>query len=199
MKTDQPHPLSYQHAAWFLRCLPAAIQAVAEVEAGTMGAFNDDDSPIILFERHYFHRLTSGKFDQSHPHLSDPKAGGYGKNGEQHAKLNEAIALDRNAALMSCSWGLFQIMGANYRRAGYESVQAMVNGAWEDVEEHLRMFVRFVLADAELLDALRGLPVDWLVSAAKFARRYNGPNYRASKYDERIASAFTRLNQEAQR
>ena len=53
-----------------------ALWAVLAVETSGFGFFADR-RPRILFERHYFHRLTNGRFDQSHPQISAPSSGGY--------------------------------------------------------------------------------------------------------------------------
>jgi len=163
----------------------AAIKAVAEVE--TQGsAFNADGRPTILYERHYFHRLTGGRFAKDYPDLSNPQAGGYGKFSQQYAKLERAFALDRAAALQSASWGRFQIMGKNYQAAGYTSVMQMVDRMAASESGHLTAFVHFVQADAAMHQALRDK--DW----AAFARRYNGRRYKDNDYDTKMAEAYQR-------
>src|SRR5947209_16997404 len=83
------------------------IWAVLAVETSGCG-FLPDRRPQILFERHIFHRLTGGQFDDGD--ISDPAAGGYGPGGaHQYDRLSLALAKDRTAALMSASWGLGQI------------------------------------------------------------------------------------------
>jgi len=58
----------------------------------------------ILFERHKFSRATSGRFDETHPGISNPVQGGYGAGGaHQYDRLAEAILLDREAALEGAS------------------------------------------------------------------------------------------------
>src|SRR6266404_5494739 len=94
---------------------PAELWTVLQVETSGCG-FLPDRRPVILFERHIFHRLTGGLFDDGD--ISDPTPGGYGATGShQLDRLAQAIALDRNAALQSASWGIGQIMGQNYARA----------------------------------------------------------------------------------
>ncbi|OOV89142.1 hypothetical protein MF4836_34345 [Pseudomonas sp. MF4836] len=47
----------------------------------------------------------------------------YGPYGRpQYERLITAYRLDEEAALQACSWGKFQIMGFNYRAAGFDSV-----------------------------------------------------------------------------
>lgn len=100
------------------------IWAVLGVETSGCG-YLADPRPQILFERHVFHRLTNGVFDDGD--ISDPNPGGYGPRGaQQYDRLSRAITLDREAALRSASWGLGQIMGFNCKAAGFPDVEAMV-------------------------------------------------------------------------
>lgn len=72
--------LDFELAAKKLRCDVAAIKAVAKVEAAGEGFVLDRDTGkthcVRLLERHKFHKFTGGRFDNSHPHLSDNAAGG---------------------------------------------------------------------------------------------------------------------------
>lgn len=188
---DTPNDAAYGAAAWMLMSDIAAMKAVAEIEAGPTGAFLKTGEPVILFERHLFHRFTDGRFDQTDPDLSNPNPGGYGAHSEQHPKLQRAVALDREAALKACSWGLFQILGANHARAGYPELQRFVTAMYRSVDDHLRAFVMFIRSDSRLVDALRNH--DW----AAFAYRYNGPDYAKHQYDVRLVRAYTALTQEA--
>src|SRR5260221_2329921 len=98
-------------AAQSLSVKAPEIWAVMAVEASGCG-FLPDRRAVILFERHIFHRLTGGRFDDGA--ISDPAPGGYGAGGaHQYDRLSRAIAKDRRAALQSASWGLGQIMGEN--------------------------------------------------------------------------------------
>lgn len=118
---------AYEDAAKQLKVDVAAIKAVANVE--TKGsAFDKEGRPTILYERHYFHRLTQGKFSKKNPDISNSASGGYGKFSAQYGKLEKAYKLAPDAALMSASWGRFQIMGANHVSAGYTTAQAVRDG-----------------------------------------------------------------------
>jgi hypothetical protein len=180
-------PADWSGAAWFLGCEVEAIQAVAEVEA-PRGGYLADGQVTILFERHIFHRHTKGRFAKARPDLSNQKPGGYKGGSAEHERLAAAVGLDRDAALQSASWGRFQVMGFNWRRAGYESLQHFVTGMIQGGEaEHLRAFCCFIRSDAELFQAIRDR--DW----STFALLYNGRDYAKHNYHGRMASAYQKL------
>lgn len=194
MKQDYPSSSDFEHAAWLLKCDVPAIQAVAEVEAGSNGAFLDTGEPVILFEPHIFHKFTDGEFDSkkvpgiaekwasiSYP---DWRKGWYGSVSVQHRRLTYAASLDREAALKSCSWGLFQIMGHNHAKCNYPELQRFINAMYRDVADHLLAFCQFIRNDSRLVDALRGH--DWKT----FKRIYNGPG--SNDYAERMEKVYKR-------
>lgn len=173
----------YQSAATRLAAEVAAIKAVAQVE--TMGnAFDDLGRPTILFERHHFHRHTGGKYDATHPSVSDATAGGYGKFSAQYDKLKEAYQLDQEAALKSASWGRFQIMGSNHAACGFDAVRSFVLAMTRSEAAHLDAFVSFVASNKTRLTALRDK--DW----ATFAKMYNGAGYAKRGYDVKMKNAY---------
>jgi hypothetical protein len=177
---------AYAEAAKTLGVDVATIQAVADVE--TSGeAFDALGRPRILFERHYFHRLTSGRYDPTHARVSASQSGGYGTFAEQYGKLEEAYALDPDAALRSASWGRFQIMGDNFVAAGFASAQEFVLAMTRSEEAQLEAFVRFVSSRSSMAEALR--KKDW----SSFAIAYNGPGYKQNRYDAKLAEAYERF------
>lgn len=160
----------------------------AFMEAETRGSgFDDLGRPRILFERHKFHKyVPAAKRAQAvSAGLASTTPGGYGKESEQYGKLARAIAIDEHAALMSCSWGLAQVMGFNCALAGYPTVDAMVLAFMDDEENHLQAAVNFIKA-AKLDDELRRH--DW----GGFAAGYNGANYHINAYDKKLAAAFAK-------
>lgn len=179
----------YQDAATILGIEPAAIKAVSEVESAGSG-FLDDGHVRILFERHKFHHYTDGDYDKDHPDISNPTAGGYGAGGaHQWDRFNEAFGLDPESAMLSTSWGRFQIMGFNFRPAGFNSVGEFVDAMKQGEGEQLKAFVKLIKAwglGAELKAH------NW----ASFARQYNGGDYRANKYDTKLAAAYEKFSQE---
>lgn len=174
----------YINAAKELGCEVAAIKAVASVE-GRGSGFLPSGEPKILFERHKFYRYTNGAFAQSNPDLCNRTPGGYGKESEQHKKLQRAVALNRDAALMSCSWGAFQVMGEHWKTLGYSSIQDFVNKMYRSEADHLESFVRYIKAFG-LTSHLRNK--NWTA----FAKGYNGPGYKANNYDVKMAAAYNK-------
>jgi hypothetical protein len=141
--------------------------------------------PRILFERHYFYRLTLPPEKQAtwsmqenplsiFPDICFRTYGGYGKEGMyQYERLVKAARTNRDAALMSCSWGAFQIMGESYAECGCSSVAEMANRSMESVDDHVKMFESFMKkAKPRAIAALKGKEWD------RFATAYNGYNWR---------------------
>ena len=171
---------------------PAALMAVVEVESGgrVLADVNGRQEPLIRFEGHYFDRLLRGKA-RAHARkqkLASPIAGCVRNPRSQAArwkKLEKAIAINRVAALSSCSWGLGQVMGSHWKWLGYGSVDAMVAEARSGVRGQVRLMARFI-EKSGLVVAL--CQQDWRT----FARRYNGPAYAKNRYDKKMETAFVR-------
>ena len=164
----------------------AALWAVVRVETRGCG-FLGDRRPQILFERHIFHRQTDGAFDLTAPDISNPAAGGYGASGaHQYDRLSAAIALDRQAALRSASWGIGQVMGFHAESLHFASVEAMVAAMVTSEDLQLGAMAGFIRR-AGLDDPLRRQ--DW----ARFARGYNGADYASHRYDTQLARAYAEL------
>jgi hypothetical protein len=163
----------------------AELWAVIDVETYGYG-FISDRRPLILFERHKFHSFTGGKYDDSHPDISHPNWGGYGAGGaHQYERLARAVQLDRDAALRSASWGIGQVMGFNFKVAGFTNVEKMVAAMIESESKQLGAMANFI-ADKKLHKALQTR--NW----ASFALGYNGADYAKNKYDTRLAAAYER-------
>ncbi len=157
------------------------IWAVIAVETSGCG-FLPDRRPQILYERHLFHRLTNGRFDDGD--ISDPEPGGYGPPGShQYDRLARAMARDRAAALQSTSWGLGQILGKNAEMVGFDDLDAFVDAMSDSEDAQLAAVASFVRA-AGLHGALRRH--DWKA----FARGYNGPAFAKHGYDVRLSGEY---------
>ncbi|MEA2028443.1 MAG: N-acetylmuramidase family protein [Campylobacterota bacterium] len=176
-----------QKAADTLGVNVATVKAVYKVESNGKGFVGD--RPKILFEGHIFwrqlkkHDLYPPNYVRGNENVLHSRWSRryYGQN--QYARLEKAQKIHKDAALESASWGLFQIMGFHWKSLGYASVQEFVDKMYESEGEQLMAFVRFI----QVNNLTRFLKVrDW----AGFARRYNGPGYKANRYDVKMARAY---------
>ena len=163
------------------------MKAVGEVESRGETHWQNGQVPI-LFEAHWFGKLTGYKFNASHPSLSTTSwkeaRRHYLGGPAEYGRLEEARLLDRDAANQSASWGAFQVMGFNWKKLGYASVQAFVDSV-QSAGGQLDAFVRYVEAHPQLADAIRRQ--DW----EAFAGGYNGTG-AIHAYAPKMAAAFAR-------
>lgn len=178
-----------QNAADLLQTGSREIWTVLLVETSGFG-YLQDRRPRILFERHYFHRLTGGAYDATAPDISNPDSGGYSGGAAEYDRLQRALQLDESAALQSASWGIGQIMGENYPMLGYGSVQDMVSDFVQSESAQLLGMARFVQSK-KLTQALQ--QQRW----ADFALGYNGSAYQKNQYDVKLGDKYNWLGSHA--
>ncbi len=184
-------PLSnedFAAAAKRLGCETAALRAVVDVECGPKGTgFDKKGRPTILFEPHWFGKLTVPKYryNETNPDISFITWGTrpYPNVEGNWRRIAEAYALDPVAALAATSWGRFQIMGFNHKLCGYADVRTFVMAMLQSERVQLEAFEKFVRAQ-EIDDDLAAKR--W----AGFAQVYNGSGYKKNKYDEKLAAAY---------
>jgi len=174
----------FDNVAGMLGVMAAEVWTVLKVETSGCG-FLPDRRPQILYERHIFHRLTGGQFDDGN--ISDPSAGGYLGGAAEYTRLAAAIALDANAALQSASWGIGQVLGENFKMVGYPDVQTMVDAMCASEDNQLAAVGSFIVA-SNIAGALRNH--DW----RSFARVYNGANFAKNQYDVKLNDAFQKFS-----
>lgn len=171
-----------QACANLLGIAPELVQTVARVES-------QGDLKGFLFEPHVFSRLTNGKYDQTRPDISYPKwdRSRYPKRREDRLiQFGRAVATEPIKAYESASWGLFQIMGFNYKIAGFTSAIGMSEVLQSSVEANVIAFGKVIRA-MDLVDTLRAK--EW----KKFARVYNGPGYALNHYDIKLQNEYDRI------
>jgi len=187
----------FDQAAKELGVETAAIRAVAGVESGGRSGFDAKKRPVIRYENHIFRSLTKKQFDKSHPDLSAPygsaqyksthRFGGIKYADEQWGLLEAAWALAPDAAVQACSWGMFQVMGENYRSVGWTDLQQFVKDMFYSEAQHLRAFLGYC-RHAGLVPYLKSH--NW----AAFAQGYNGPSYRQNHYDTFLAQNYAKYS-----
>lgn len=184
----------FEQAAKELGCETAAVRAVASVESGGRTGFDSKNRPKIRYENHYFQRLTHHKYDASHPRLSCA----YGSKNyyathtaksDQYEILEQAFELAPEAAVQSCSWGMFQVMGENYKDIGWQELQKFVDDMFYSEGQHLRAFLGFCRHNG-LVGYLK--THQW----ASFARGYNGPKYAENAYDVKMRNYYLQYSKQ---
>ncbi len=178
--------VGFASATTFLGIESEDLWTVLNVETHGYG-FLADRRPLILFERHIFHKRTDSRFDDTNPGVSSATPGGYIGGADEYLRLAEALALDRAAALESTSWGIGQVMGFNASLAGFGDAEAMVTAMSASEDAQLGAMARF------LRSASLDVPLaehDW----ATFARGYNGPDFSLNQYDARLGAAYAALS-----
>jgi len=179
----------------------AALRAVVKVESGGSG-FLPDGRPKILFEGHKFWKhLADRKQNGQIPHGPSYYATDHADivyptwtkrfylGGEkEYQRLDKALLIDRESALLSASWGKFQILGENFSPAGFANVEEFVEAHKQSEQNHLKAFLSFITATKlegiTLIEHLRNKK--W----GLFARGYNGPRYQENEYDLKLERAF---------
>ncbi len=171
---------------------PEALAAVVEVESNGIAYAKVDgrNVPVIRIEGHYFDRLVpASKQKQARKAgLASPKAGAV-KNPksqlDRYRMFQRMCDIDKEAAIMSCSWGVGQVMGVHWQKLGFGSASEFHTFIMSGLRSQVEVMVRFI-ESAGLIDELKRQ--DW----AGFARIYNGPRYRGNKYDTKMAAAYGR-------
>lgn len=169
-----------------------AAFAVFDVESAGVAFWNVNGKllPAIRFEGHYFYARLNDEAQRNAAvaqGLASPKAGAV-KNptsfGARYALLERAKAINPKAALESVSWGLGQVMGANWDSLGYASVDELVKAA-QTVDGQVEMVFKFIQTNGLIDDLNRK---DWL----SFAKVYNGPKQKG--YDKKLAAAYAKYS-----
>ena len=94
--------------------------------------FLSDGRVKILFEGHQFYKHTKGAYAESYPticyekwtrkyYTKGPNADVRGAG--ELARLEQAMSLDREAAIKSASYGKFQIMGFNFSSCDFDDLE----------------------------------------------------------------------------
>jgi hypothetical protein len=236
----------WQVAADRLKCDVNVLKAFAKVESGGRNAYwqlKKDGNvyvPAILYERHFFHRLTNGTHDKTDPdvswkvgYLSKKHKGTsliglnnaqvhktlkdkaqreythdnrvdeddvYSSYASAYLRLIKAYRLDKNAALKSCSWGKFQIMGENHTICEQKEISGFVKTMCSGEKGQLRLLAVFIEnkpaapirnANKKIIGRHKTLhhavrDKDWRM----IAYNYNGPGYEAAGYHVKLEAAY---------
>lgn len=183
--------LMYEDLSKDLNVEKEVLYAVAETE--TKGnPFISGIKPKqakILFERHYLHRLAGAKltaerikfYEENYNDVFSSKQGNYNWDVEginQIPRLKKAKEIDKDAAIMSCSWGKFQVMGEYYDKAynNAEDLEKAQNMCEIQQLYYFKIFIKKVKGK-KLIDAMKNK--DW----ESIAYYYNGAKWRTTNPD----------------
>jgi len=167
----------YKKAAKELGCEVEVIRAIGEQETNKLkklglGSFDKKNRPTILYERHYFSRLTKHKYDRVNPDISSPtpytqgtaRLGGKPFDDGQHFGL--------------FSWQYKKLAKAFALNCGFSSAFEFAKAMSKSEMEHLKAMVAYCKAN-NLQTALKNK--NWQT----IAKVYNGPGYKKKKKEER--------------
>jgi len=189
---------------------PALLEMVCNVEAPN-GGHLPDGRPVILFEGHKFYEYLPGSVRKAvaakYPTLCHAKWSRQhymGGAAEHDKRLAVAAEIDREAALMACSWGRPQILGKNYQAAGFGTLQAFINAMYKPEKFHINAMITFIRSWPKQAAALNAIPAytgktdaekvaDLIERCNAFAACYNGPGHAANQYGPKMAKEYLRL------
>lgn len=115
----------------------------------------------------------------------------YAEGLGSYKRLSKAFQLNKEAALESCSWGAFQIMGEYWSTMKYSSVFDFVKAMSRSQKEQLKAFVAYIkYVNPSIKKHLANK--DW----AAAAKAYNGPGYKDNNYDTKLEAAYKKISGE---
>lgn len=172
---------------------PAALLAVKLVESGTKSGFLDSGKPQILFEGHVFYKylkanvksLDMNKLCAQYPNIVYPKwnKSKYLGGEKEWTRLEQARQINAKYANYAASWGMFQVMGFNYKTCGCKTINEFVEKMCASQEQQLLLTLNF-LKNSNLIVPLQKR--QW----ATFAKGYNGPGFAQNKYHIKLQAAY---------
>ena len=151
----------------------ASLLTFISVETGGQGFDGKTGKIIIQFEPSWFKKKApyapSGLWSVNKVDVQS----------KEWSAFNDAFKKNKDAAMQSTSIGIGQIMGFQYKRLGYKSVDDMWNDAKKGLSEQVNQIVKFIKSDRNLELALRNK--NW----SQVAKLYNGSDYKklAKKYN----------------
>lgn len=172
---------------------PAALLAVKLIESGTKSGFLDSGKPQILFEGQVFYKylkanvksLDMNKLCAQYPNIVYPKwdRSKYFGGEKEWTRLEQARKINMKYANYAASWGMFQVMGFNYKTCGCKNIDEFVEKMCTSQEQQLLLALNF-LKNSNLMVPLQKR--QW----ATFAKGYNGPGFAQNKYHIKLQAAY---------
>lgn len=181
----------YDWAGKYLDCEPESLKAVVKVETGGRDGFISPGKPIILFEGHIFWKqlkqrgIDPVKYSKSFPNIVYEKwtKKYYLGGAREYERFEQACSISESAAISSTSFGIFQIMGFNYKLCSCNTPEIFYSRMCESE------FIQFTLG----LEFIRNQKLNKYLAEKNwdsFAYKYNGPGYKENKYDTKLQKAY---------
>lgn len=149
----------------------ARLLAFIEVESGGRGFDASGKKLILQFEALVFSKATGIARSKDNNWAWDENV--VDVQSAEWKAFNEAFKIDKVKAMESTSWGLPQIMGFNYKQAGYDSVDAMLDDYKKGELNQVVSLIKFIQNSSKLYKAV--LEQDY----EEIASIYNGRLHRA--------------------
>lgn len=150
----------------------ATLKAIIEVESGGIGFSETTGKIIIQFEPHWFQKYTGIRI-----------LNGVDNQVKEWEAFNKAFKIDPDAAMMSTSVGMMQVMGFHYKLLGFKSVGEMWDYAKVSEVNQVDLAIRFIKSNPKLYKAVNNNDFETV------AYYYNGELYKKFKYDTRLETA----------
>lgn len=170
----------------------AVLAALVDKESdGKFGwDVNGKKLPALNIEGHRFYKylalLAPGKLKQAVAEGLAAKKRGVvkvpGSYAGRYAMLDRMVAIHKDAAYKSCSYGVGQIMGENAEAMGFASAEHLYANACYSGENQIKQMILFIATKPALVTAMHAEDVK------NIAYFYNGPAYKDNQYDIKLAA-----------
>lgn len=159
-----------------------ALKSIIQVESGQHGFSDKTGRILIQFEPSWFRgQYKHWQNDTVHTLWQSNKVG---DQTEEWAAFNNAYAENADAAMLSTSIGMMQLMGFHYAELGFKTVGEMWDFAKVSEYNQVLLAVKWIKTVPVLDRALKAK--NWPL----VAKYYNGENYKAFHYDDRLMAAY---------
>lgn len=168
----------YQKVANALDVKPTGVRALAIVESNEK-PLTEGGWPVVRFEKAYWQKY---RVDGDKAQAAFDKAINARDLDARWQQFLQMCEVNETAAILSHSFGVFQVMGFNYKACLCADPIAFLKEMLT-IEGQFKMLERFVKMNPPLLAALRKQ------DPQKVALHFNGKRYAVNKYDVRWAAA----------
>ncbi len=145
------------------------LLAFIEVESGGRGFDEKTGKLILQYEPAVFSKATGILRSTSNQYKWDENK--VDVQSKEWEAFNEAFKINPEEAMKATSWGLPQIMGFNYKQAGYDSVNAMLDDYKKGELNQVVSLIKFIQNSPKLYKAV--LEKDYEEIAAIYNGRFH--------------------------